>query len=304
MDLNLVKAFVCVVEGQSFTEAGKALGLPKSSVSRRVSELEDELGVRLLHRTTRKLTLTDAGRAYFEQAERALHGLDAAAEAASGLDREPRGIVRLTVPVELGVMSISDVLAEFTHRYPDIHVELSLDSRSVSLAEQGFDIGIRTGSSLDTAVVARRLGASHAGMFASFEYVERRGAPKSLEELATHDCILLRAQQQKATWRLEALDGSVSTVEVRGRISTDETLFVWQAVRSGLGIGILPLHTVSACTAAGRIPPSVRVLPDYAVRGAELQVVTPSGAKRPHRVTLLRDFLIESLGSRCRGHGA
>lgn len=304
MDLNLVKAFVSVVEGQSFTEAGKALGLPKSSVSRRVSELEDALGVRLLHRTTRKLTLTDAGRAYFEQAERALQGLDAAAEAASGLDREPRGVVRMTVPVELGVMSISDLLAEFTHRYPDIHVEVSLDSHSVNLVDEGFDIGVRTRSSLDAAVVVRRLGSIDTGLFASPEYIERRGAPKSLDELAAHDCILLRAPQQRAVWRLEGLDGSVSTVEVRGRISTDETLFVWQAVRSGLGIGILPLHAVSTCTAAGKIPPTVRVLPEYAIRGAELQVVTPSGTKRPHRVTLLRDFLIESLAHRCRGHGA
>ena len=304
MDLNLVKAFVSVVEGQSFTEAGKALGLPKSSVSRRVSELEDALGVRLLHRTTRKLTLTDAGRAYFEQAERALQGLDAAAEAASGLDREPRGVVRMTVPVELGVMSISDLLAEFTHRYPDIHVEVSLDSHSVNLVDEGFDIGVRTRSSLDAAVVVRRLGSIDTGLFASPEYIERRGAPKSLDELAAHDCILLRAPQQRAVWRLEGLDGSVSTVEVRGRISTDETLFVWQAVRSGLGIGILPLHAVSTCTAAGKIPPTVRVLPEYAIRRAELQVVTPSGTKRPHRVTLLRDFLIGSLSHRCRGHGA
>ena len=303
MDLNLVTAFVRVVEGQSFTEAGKALGLPKSSVSRRVSELEKELGVRLLHRTTRKLTLTDAGRAYFEQAERALLGLDAAAEAASGLDREPRGTVRLTAPVEIGVMSISDLLAEFTRKYPDIHVELSLDSAPVNLAEQGFDIGIRTGRSLDPSVVVRRLGNFDIGLFASTDYVSRRGSPQSVEELVDHDCVLLRVQQQKAIWRLDGPDGEVSSVEVRGRVSTDETLFVWQAVRSGLGIGLLPLHAVSACTEGGRIPPLARVLPDYAVRGAELQVVVPSGTKRPHRVTLLRDFLIESLSVRCRGHG-
>jgi len=303
MDLNLVKAFVSVVEGQSFTEAGKLLGLPKSSVSRRVSELEDELGVRLLHRTTRKLTLTDAGRAYFEQAERALHGLDAAAEAASGLDREPRGVVRMVVPVELGVMTISDYLAEFARRYPEIHVELSLDSHSVNLVEEGFDIGIRTRRSDDAGVVARRLGTIDAGLFASVEYVERRGVPRSLDELEQHDCVLLRPQRQRAFWKLQDLDGSTSTVEVHGRISTDETLFVWQAVRSGLGIGVLPLHAVSVCTEAGKISPMVRVLPDYAVRGAELQVVTPVDTKRPHRVTLLRDFLIENLSVRCRAHG-
>ena len=304
MDLNLVKAFVCVVEGQSFTEAGKVLGLPKSSVSRRVSELEDELGVRLLNRTTRKLTLTDAGRTYFEQAERALHGLDAAAEAASGLDREPRGTVRMIVPVEIGVMSVSDLLSDFTRRYPDIHVEVSLDSRPVNLLEEGFDIGIRTGHAPDSSVVSRKLGSIDAGLFASEDYVARRGSPRSIEELGSHDCVLLRAQQQKSLWRLEAADGNVCSVEVQGRVSTDEKLFVWQAVRSGLGIGLLPLHAVSACTEHLKIEPLVRVLPDYAVRGAELHVLTPSGPKRPHRVTLLRDYLIQSLGVRCRSHGS
>jgi DNA-binding transcriptional LysR family regulator len=304
MDLNLITAFVRVVEGQSFTEAGKALGLPKSSVSRRVSELEKELGVRLLNRTTRKLTLTEAGRTYFEQAERALLGLDAAAEAASGLDREPRGIVRLTVPMEIGLMSMSELLAGFTRQYPDINVELSLDSRQVNLAEEGFDVGIRTGRSLDATVVMRRLGSIEVGLFASTEYVARHGSPQSLEELAVHDCVLLRGQQQKATWRLDGPDGAVSIVEVHGRISTDEPLFVWQAVASGLGIGLLPLHAVSTCTEGGKIAPLVRVLPEYAVRGAELQVVTPSGAKRPHRVTLLRDYLVASLTTRCRAHGA
>lgn len=302
MDLNLITAFVRVVEDQSFTEAGKALGLPKSSVSRRVSELENELGVRLLHRTTRKLTLTEAGRTYFEQAERALNGLDAAAEAAAGLDREPRGVVRMTVPIEIGVMSMSDLLADFTRKYPEINVELSLDSGPVNLAEEGFDIGIRTGRSLDATVVARRLGSIDVGMFASHDYVALRGSPRSLEELSAHDCVLLRAQQQKAVWKLHGPEDVVSSVEVRGRVSTDETLFVWQAVQSGLGIGLLPLHAVSTCVEAGKMSPLSRVLPDYAVKGAELQVVVPAGAKRPHRVTLLRDYFIAALSVRCRGH--
>src|SRR5262245_47426625 len=119
MDLNLVTAFVRVVEAQSFTRAARSLGLPKSSVSRRVTELEKELGVPLLHRSTRKLALTDAGRAYFEQAERALAGLEAAAENAAGMDTEPRGTVRVTMPVDIGVMGFAELLAEFTRRYPD-----------------------------------------------------------------------------------------------------------------------------------------------------------------------------------------
>src|SRR6188768_840257 len=139
MDLNLVTAFVEVVEAQSFTAAAKTLGLPKSSVSRRVTELEKELGVPLLHRTTRKLSLTDAGRAYFAQAERALTELRGAAELASGMDAEPRDIVRITAPVDVGVMGLPELLGDFSRRYPNIHVELSLSTRELDLREEGFD---------------------------------------------------------------------------------------------------------------------------------------------------------------------
>src|SRR5215207_9669134 len=175
MDLNLVTAFVRVVEQQSFTGAAKALNLPKSSVSRRVTELEEELGVQLLHRTTRKLALTEAGRSYYEQAERALTELNAAAESASGMDTEARGIVRVTAPVDIGVMGLADVIAEFLREYPDIHVELSVSSRVVDLVDEGFDIGVRAGKSRDASLVARRVGNAALCLYASPEYLQRRG---------------------------------------------------------------------------------------------------------------------------------
>src|SRR6185295_19429737 len=160
MDLNLVTAFVRVVEAQSFTLAAKSLGLPKSSVSRRVTELETELGVQLLQRTTRKLSLTEAGRSYFEQAGKAIAGLEAAAEVAAGMDTEARGVVRLTAPVDLGVMGFAELIGEFRSRYPEIHVELSLNSRLVNLVEEGFDIAVRAGKSEDVSLVRRRVGSA------------------------------------------------------------------------------------------------------------------------------------------------
>jgi DNA-binding transcriptional LysR family regulator len=298
MDLNLVTAFVRVVEAQSFTQAARSLGLPKSSVSRRVTELEEELGVRLLHRTTRKLSLTEAGRSYFEQAEKAIVDLEAAAEAAAGLDSEPRGLVRMTVPVDLGVMGLAEIIAEFKERYPDIHVELSLNSQLVNLAEEGFDIGVRAGRSQDASLVSRRLGSADLGLFASRTYLDRRGEPKTLADLAEHDCILFRAKHGKAVWPLTGPGDEPSPIEVRGSVTTDEMLFVQQAVNSGLGIGLLPMFAMSRCAERAKLD-AVRVLPDYTLRGTELQVLTPSGPKRPRRVTLLRDYLIERLSSRC-----
>ncbi|HKY36885.1 MAG TPA: LysR family transcriptional regulator [Polyangiaceae bacterium] len=299
MDLNLVSAFVRVVEQQSFTGAAKALHLPKSSVSRRVTELEEELGVQLLHRTTRKLALTEAGRAYYEQAERALGELQAAAESASGLDTEARGIVRLTAPFDTGVMGLADILAEFAQTYPDIHVELSLSSRLVSLVDEGFDIGIRGGPTRDPSLVSRRAGKDVMALYASPDYLKRRGRPKTIEQLAEHDCVLFRARHGKAIWKLTGPSGQDSSVEVQGPISVDEMLFVRQAVGAGLGIGILPSIVVGRCARVADANPVERILPDFHLGGGEVSIVTPSGHRRPRRVTLLRDFLLERISARC-----
>src|SRR5260221_9107747 len=229
MDLNLVTAFVRVVEQQSFTSAAKALGLPKSSVSRRVTELEEQLGVQLLHRTTRKLALTEAGRSYFEQAERALTELQAAAESASGMDTEARGIVRVTAPIDIGVMGLADVVSEFVREYPEIHVELSLSSKMVDLVEEGFDIGIRAGKSHDASLVARRLGTAALGLYASPDYPKQHGRPRTVEDLARHDCVLFRGKHGKALWRLDGPRGEVSTVQGRGPGNARHLMIGWPA---------------------------------------------------------------------------
>lgn len=299
MDLNLVTAFVRVVEAQSFTAAARALGVPKSSVSRRVTELEKSLGVTLLHRTTRKLALTDAGRVYFEQAAHALSGLDAAAEVASGMDEEPRGTVRLTAPVDIGVMGLAEILAEFTARHPDIHIDLSLNSRTVDLVENGLDIGIRAGKIHDANLVVRRVGNAALGLYAAPAYLARRGEPKTVAELAEHEAVLFRAQDARALFRLDGPNDEVSTVEVTGHINVDELIFVRQAILAGLGIGLLPILVESACTEMKKLDPLRRVLPEYAIRGVDLSIVTPSGPKRPRRVTLLRDFLVERMTLAC-----
>jgi DNA-binding transcriptional LysR family regulator len=305
MDLNLVTAFVRVVEAQSFTRAARTLGLPKSSVSRRVTELEKELGVPLLHRTTRKLALTDAGRAYYEQAERALTGLEVARETAAGMDSEPRGTVRVMMPVDVGVMGFAELLAEFVRLYPDIRIDLSLGSGEVDLVESGFDIAIRAGDLHDPNLVVRSVGNASLGLFAAPSYLERRGTPSTAPELAVHDAVLFRAKDGKALWHLDGPNDEVSTIEVSGPINADELLFVRTAIAAGLGIGLLPVLVESACAEKRKSDPLRRVLPDYAVRGVDLAVVTPSGPKRPRRVTLLRDFLFEQLSQRCpESHGA
>jgi DNA-binding transcriptional LysR family regulator len=215
------------------------------------------------------------------------------------MDTEARGIVRVTAPVDIGVMGLADVLAEFLSEYPDIHVELSLSPKIVDLVEEGFDIGIRAGKSRDASLVARRLGNAALGLYASPEYLKKRGRPQTLADLAEHDCVLFRAKHGKALWRLEGPDGEPSSIEVRGPVNVDEMLFVRQAVGVGLGIGLLPTIVVATCSRVRNLDPVERILPEFSMGGAEVAVVTPSGPKRPRRVTILRDFLVQRLGSRC-----
>ncbi len=303
MDLNLVTAFVSVVEQQSFTSAAKALGLPKSSVSRRVTELEEELGVQLLqshdaqtgaHRSGSFVLRAGRARAHRAASRRRVgdrHGHRSARHRAR--DRAGR---------HRRAGALADVIAEFVAEYPDIHVELSLSSKVADLVGEGFDIGIRAGKSHDSTLVARRLGDSGLGLYASADYLKRRGRPKAPAELAEHDCVLFRGKYGKALWRLDGPNGETSAIEVHGRVTVDDMLFVRQAIGVGLGIGLLPTIAIATCARVGSLDPVERIMPGYSMSGAEVAVVTPSGPKRPRRVTLLRDFLVQRLTPRCENH--
>jgi DNA-binding transcriptional LysR family regulator len=294
MDLNHVAAFVRVVELESFTAAANQLGLPKSSVSRTVARLEEELGVRLLQRTTRKLHLTDAGHAYYERARIALAGLEEAASAATDMSTVPRGVVRVTAPNDLGVLNLAEIVLRFSQKFPLVHLELSLTSRFVDLVAEGFDLAVRAGKLTDSTLVARKIGSDTLGLFAAPSYLKQRGRPKTFAEVAAHDCVLFRGKNGKAEWQLDGPDGEES-VTVRGPLSADEMAFIQQAVAQGMGIGLLPMAGVKLSRLREYTPPLERLLPEYSKTGAGLNVVTPSVRFQSAAVTVFRDFIIEEL---------
>jgi len=299
MDLNHVSAFVRVVQDGSFTAAARTLGLPKSSVSRSIAQLEQDLGVRLLHRTTRKLHLTDAGATFHDRVSRALADIDEATSAASDLQRELRGSIRLTAPLDLGVWAVASIVARFVRRHPTVNVEVRLSSRIVDLVAEGFDLAVRAGPVRDESLIARRTGALELGLYASSRYVARRGAPKTLEELQDHDCIVLRTDTGTMAWALSSTSGVERTIEPRGAISADDISFIKKAVLAGGGIALLPTFVVPREEEAGKL---VRMLPDWRLAGSALHVVYPSARYVPQRVVAFRDYLIQELAkisSRC-----
>jgi DNA-binding transcriptional LysR family regulator len=292
MDLNHVATFVRVVEEGSFTAAARALGSPKSSVSRSVAQLEKDLGVRLLNRTTRKLHLTDAGVAFHKRVAQALGEISEATNRTADLQRELRGEIRVTAPVDLGVWAIASIVTRFVRKHPGVSVDVRLSARVVDLVAEGFDLAVRAGQIRDPSLVARRVGDLQLGLFASSKYVARRGRPATPAEVAAHDCIGLRSESGTLNWRLTSTAGEETEIVPRGALTADDLSFIKKVVLAGGGVALLPLFFCAREVKSGKL---LRLLPEWRLVGSNLHVVYPSGRYVPHRVIALRDYIVGEL---------
>jgi DNA-binding transcriptional LysR family regulator len=299
IDLNDVSTFVRVADGGGFTAAAKALGVPKSTVSRALVRLEHKLGVRLMQRTSRSLALTDAGRAYYERVRGAVASVSDATADVVDMGAEPRGTIRLTAPVDIGTALVAGVVASFSAQYPDVVFEVSLTSRVVDLVAEGFDLAIRASALRDSSLVARKLGDASLGLFASQTYLERRGTPAKVADLAKHDFVAFSAMSLGSTLPLTGPDGEES-VEVHGSIAADDLRFVERVVAAGAGIGLIPLF-FTECESHQEQAGLRRILPKWTLRGAGVSIVAPSARQEPRRVKLFREALLAE--AKRRGFG-
>lgn len=287
IDLNDVRVFVRVVATGSFTRAARELGLPKSAVSRKVARLEEALGARLLARSTRTLSLTEAGRRYHAHAVAALATLNDAASDIGELQQEPRGQVRITAPPDLANDYLAQPIAKFVERYPRVSVELVLTARTVDLVAEGIDFALRAGTLRDSSLIARRIANTPLVPLASRSYVARRGLPREPEELDSHDCVLFRPENGRSRWVLRGARGERS-VSVTGPVAADDMHFVTQLVTEGVGIGLVPL---TECQDSRRKRRVVRVLPDWVGPSGGLYLVHAPARHVPQRTVLLREHL-------------
>lgn len=293
MDLNDVHVFVRVVDDGSLTAAANRLDLPKSSVSRALARLEDALGVRLLQRTTRKLHLTEAGELFYQRVSRVMGELREAERVVTQLQESPRGHLRITMPVELGMRFMGRVLAEFMQRYPEVTLEVELSGRMVNLVEEGFDLALRIGEFKDSSLVARRLGNLTGRFYASPSYLGRHGVPKKPEDLSAHEAILFMQPKENVVQLFRHTGGernSACKVTLQGRFTANNQSMASDAAAAGLGITLAPPFLTADAVAAGQLLP---VLPDYSVCAGGLYAMYVS---RDHMSTALRallDFLTE-----------
>ncbi|QAT86511.1 LysR family transcriptional regulator [Corallococcus coralloides] len=287
MDLNELLVFARVVQAGSFTAAAKALRMPKSTVSRKVSELEERVGAQLLQRTTRTLHLTEVGRAYYAHCERIVAEAEAAELAVTRLQAGPHGLLRVTTP--LSVNFLAPLVARFMEQYPEVQLELLCTDRAVDLMEEGFDLAVRAGKLPDSSLMARRLGDIERVVVASPEYLEARGAPRVPSDLAKHDCLFFGKALEGNVWTLHA-PGRAVEVKVAGRLAVNEPDMLHAVALAGSGIALLPGLNCMEDVGNGRLQ---RVLPDWSSTGAPVHAVYPPTRHHVPKVMAFVDFLRE-----------
>jgi DNA-binding transcriptional LysR family regulator len=291
--LNGMRVFAQVVEAKSFSAAADKLGMSKSLASRHVSALERALSVKLLNRSTRKLSLTEAGALFYEHCARIVQEAELAEERLTRTQSEPAGLVKVTAAQAFAVRHVLPALSEFYERYPKIRVKLCCSNRSLDLGDEGFDLGIRVSFNPDPNLVARKLASNRAVVCASPAYLERHGTPRCIKDLGKHECVLFPLLAPKDVWTLRR-EGRKYTVPVTGALETDDMDAVRSAVVAGLGIGILPVYMVGDALQQKQLVPLLRqfqVVPESAI-----YLVYLPNRTLPSRVRALIDFLVDRFG--------
>lgn len=295
-DTNDMLYFAEVVEQGGFAAAGRALGIPKSKLSRRVAELENRLGVRLLQRTTRKLSLTEVGEVYLRHCMAMREAAEAAAEAIEQVQTEPRGTIRVACPVTLAQTTVGPIMALFLARHPLVKVDMRISNRVVDLVEEGIDVALRVRTTLDDSgsLVVKRLGESATVLVASPLQLERQGQPASIDDLAHMDTVAMTVVDGRASLVLQGPDGASHTLVHQPRYVADDLLTLKFAALQGTGMCFLPDYMCRRELEDGRL---VHVLPGWAPPRGIFHAVYPSRRGMVPAVRRFLDFLAEHTSS-------
>lgn len=291
--LNAMGVFTRVARSESFSAAARELGMSKTAVSRHVSDLENTLGVRLLNRSTRRMSLTEAGSAYLARSSGILSDVDELQRSVQNLHRQPEGVLRITSAVTFGHCALAPVIADFLAEYPDINVQLDLTNRFVDIVEEGFDLAIRVTGLQDSSLISRSLVSVKRYTCAAPAYIEQWGEPASPSDLESHVCVIFPANGEQAQWQFANAEGE-HNVAVSGRLRVNSMEAAAQAVRDGVGISVLPDYAVRHYLASGEIQ---RVLTGYDIRGGhQIYAVYPHRHHLSAKVRVFIDYFHAALG--------
>ncbi|WP_217354357.1 LysR family transcriptional regulator [Ruegeria arenilitoris] len=290
--MTALTVFRTVVELGSFAAAARKLNLSPAAISKNVSELEGHLSARLINRTTRRMSLTEAGTLYFERVAQVLDDLREADATLQAIQDTPSGVLRVSAPVTVTLIGLSEKIPKFLARYPDLTLDLRLNDRRVNLVEEGFDVALRGSDNLeDSGLIARKLMIMDHVVCAAPSYFEQHGCPTRPEDLALHNCVKFTLSDHAVQWTFRQGRRTVK-VPVRGRYKVSSSLAVRDALRAGFGLSLVPRMYVAEDLAAGRLRPA---LEDWTPNETGLYAVYPSRRYVMSKVRVFLDFLVEEL---------
>jgi DNA-binding transcriptional LysR family regulator len=291
-DLNLMAIYAHVVEGGSFSAAARRLGMSRSAVSKAIAKLEHSLGVRLLHRSTRHLSVTEVGAAFAEHCSRIVDEMTRAEQVASSLHAQPRGVLRVAASVAFGTLHVAPALADFLGRYPELDIDMTITDRGIDLAEEGYDVVVRVTRELPPNLVARRLAPVRRKLCATPEYFALHGTPQAPQDLARHNCLDYTHSGEQGLWRFTGPEGEIA-VPVSGRLRINDDEALSQAVLGGLGLALLPTFIVGRDLQAGRLRAA---LSEYLPVERHVYALYLPTRHLPAKARAFIDFLLERFG--------
>jgi DNA-binding transcriptional LysR family regulator len=291
-NLAAMAIFVRVVEDKGFSSAAQALGLSKSAVSKHVAALENRLGVRLLNRTTRRLSLTDAGTAYFERAQKIVAEAEEADREVAMHQTTPRGQLRVNAPMSFGVRHIAPAIPEFQAKHPEVLIDLTLNDRMVDLVDEGYDLAVRITRLADSSLVARKLAPFRRVICASPGYFRQHARPVRPQDLKNHNCLIYTLTASPEEWRLQGAQG-VETVRVTGNLRCNNGDVLREALLAGVGIAPMPTFLVGDDLRSGKLE---AVLMEWSDSQASINAVYPHGRLLQPKVRAFIDFLAARFG--------
>lgn len=290
--IAIMPIFVAVIEQNSFSEAAKKLGITKSAVSKRITMLEETLGVKLIQRSTRKLHLTEAGERYFKLAQIATECAVEAEYAASELQSSPKGILRINIPMSFGRLHITPIIPEFLKRFPEISIKLEMSDEVTDIISEGVDIAIRGGELPNSSLIAKKIAPFKSIICASEEYLQLNGNPNTPGDLKKHNCILFSNQLNPKEW-VFIKDNETQAVKINGSFQANNSEAIMEAIIGGIGIGRLPTFVTGSDLGSLNLK---QVLPDFAMPEKTLYALFPERKYMPTKIRVFIDFIVEKLG--------
>ncbi|HWX00534.1 LysR family transcriptional regulator [Collimonas sp.] len=287
--LQSMRVFAKVVEQGSFVAAAQVLDMSNAVVTRLVADLENHLGIRLLHRSTRRMALTEPGQAYLERVRQILDEIDEAEAAASVLSTKPAGTLHIYSQIGFGQTQLARLLPLYSKQYPDVQLDVTLSDRTADLIEEGFDVGIfSVNQKFDVSMVARQLGIAEVLLCASPAYIAEHGAPQAPEDLARHACLNFSLEHLRHHWTFQSAEGT-SVIPIASKVMSNNTELLRHCLLAGMGIAMRSSYTLGDDMAAGRV---VRVLPEHQINKVAVRLVYPSRRLLSAKVRSFVDFMM------------